>query len=107
MIARVWRGVTRESDADEYGQYVADTGFAEYGTTPGNRGAWLLRRDADGRSEFVTFSLWENREAVVAFAGEDIERASYYPEDDRFLIEKEDTVKHFHVVSDIPPPSTG
>jgi heme-degrading monooxygenase HmoA len=104
VIARVWRGVTRESDAEEYGKYIADTGFAEYGTTPGNRGAWLLRRDADGLSEFITFSLWENREAVVAFAGEDIERASYYPEDDRFLVEKEDRVKHFDVVSEIPPP---
>jgi len=103
MIARVWRGVTRESDADEYGRYVIDTGFAEYGSTPGNQGAWLLRRDSDGLSEFVTFSLWENREAVVAFAGEEIERAHYYPEDERFLVEKEDTVKHFEVVSEIPP----
>ncbi len=105
MIARVWRGVTREADAEEYGRYIVDTGFAAYGTTPGNRGAWLLRRDSEGRSEFVTFSLWENREAIVAFAGSDIERASYYPEDERFLIEKEDTVKHFEIVAEIPPPS--
>jgi heme-degrading monooxygenase HmoA len=67
----------------------------------------LVRRGAEDRTEFITFSLWENREAVVAFAGEDIERASYYPEDERFLVEKEDTVKHFVVVSEIPSPPTG
>jgi hypothetical protein len=38
MIARAWRGVTRASDAEEYAQYIADTGFAGYGATPGNRG---------------------------------------------------------------------
>ena len=106
MIARVWRGVTREADAEEYGRYIVETGFAAYGTTPGNRGAWLLRRDSKGRSEFVTFSLWENREAVVAFAGSDIDRASYYPEDERFLLEKEDTVKHFEIVAEAPVPSS-
>jgi hypothetical protein len=31
------------------------------------------------------------------------ERAHYYPEDECFLVEKEDTVKHFEVVSEIPP----
>jgi heme-degrading monooxygenase HmoA len=99
----MWRGVTREADADAYGGYMVETGFGEYGTTPGNRGAWLLRRDDNGRSEFITFSLWENRDAVVAFAGEDIEAAVYYPEDERYLLEKEPTVRHFEIVSEIPP----
>lgn len=102
MIARMWRGVTREADAEEYGRYIVETGFAAYGATLGNRGAWLLRHDSDGRSEFVTFSLWESREAIVAFAGPEIDRASYYPEDERFLVEKEDTVKHFEIVAEIP-----
>ena len=103
MIARMWRGVTREADAEAYGEYMVETGFGEYGTTPGNRGAWLLRRDEDGRSEFITFSLWENRDAVVAFAGEDFEAAVYYPEDERYLLEKEPTVRHFEIVSEIRP----
>ena len=45
MIARTWTGTVRRSDADEYAEYNRDTGFAEYGQTPGNRGAWMLRRD--------------------------------------------------------------
>ena len=37
-------------------------GLKDYKGTPGNCGAWILRRDIGGRSEFVTFSLWEDME---------------------------------------------
>jgi heme-degrading monooxygenase HmoA len=100
MIARIWRGVVRSEDADEYADYIAETGFAAYATTPGNRGSWMLRRDDADRTEFITFSLWDSVDAVKAFAGEDIETAVYYPEDERFLIEREDTVKHYEVAAE-------
>ena len=48
MIMRTWRGVVRRVDADRYADYIRETGFAEYGETPGNRGAWL--RDLDGET---------------------------------------------------------
>ena len=103
MIARMWRGVVRPEDADEYAVYIRDTGFSAYGETPGNRGAWMLRRDTDAGTEFITFSLWESEDAIRAFAGDDIETAVYYPEDERFLLEKEPKVAHFEVADEIPP----
>jgi heme-degrading monooxygenase HmoA len=67
MIARIWRGVVRTGDADEYATYIRDTGFAEYGRTAGNRGAWMLRRDeGEGETEFVTLSMWDSRDAIEA-----------------------------------------
>ena len=60
----------------------------------------MLRRDDGDRTEFITFSLWESVDAVKAFAGEDYEAAVYYPEDERFLIEREDTVKHYEVAAE-------
>ena len=101
MIARIWRGVVRRSDADEYADYINGTGFAEYGDTKGNRGAWMLRRDTGDRTEFVTFSLWESYDAIRAFAGEDVQAAVFYPEDDRFLVERENRVKHYEVAYEI------
>ena len=98
MIARVWRGAVRPEDADAYGAYINETGFAGYAATPGNRGAWLLRRDEATRTEFVTVTLWESLEAIRGFAGDDVEAAVYYPEDDRYLIERDLTVKHYEVV---------
>src|SRR3954469_16497278 len=80
MIARIWRGSVRTDDADEYAQYIRDTGFAEYARTAGNRGAWMLRRDEGDETEFVTLSMWESRDAIGAFAGEEIEAAVLYPE---------------------------
>jgi len=44
-------------------------------------------------------SWWESREAIVAFAGEDIERAVFYPEDDRYLLERGEVVTHHDVVA--------
>jgi heme-degrading monooxygenase HmoA len=103
LIARIWRGAVRPEDADEYAVYIRDTGFAEYAATPGNRGAWMLRRDEPGRTEFITYSLWESRDAIRGFAGDDIETAVYYPEDERFLIEREPLVKHYDIVDEALP----
>ena len=99
MIARIWRGAVRPQDADEYAAYIGATGLAEYEQTPGNRGAWMLRRDVDGLTEFLTFTLWESLDAVKAFAGEDYETAVYYPDDDRFLVERVDTCAHYEVTT--------
>jgi heme-degrading monooxygenase HmoA len=85
MIARIWRGVVRLDDADEYAGYIRDTGFTEYAATSGNRGAWMLRHDTGDRTEFLTLSLWDSLDAIRAFAGDDIEAAVLYPEDVRYL----------------------
>ena len=97
MVARTWRGWTRRADAEAYVEYLRETGMKEYRETQGNRGAWLLRRDEGERTEFVTFTLWDSLDAVRAFAGDDVERAVFYPEDERFLVERELTVAHFDV----------
>jgi heme-degrading monooxygenase HmoA len=99
MIARMWRGIVRRDDADAYVTYIADTGMAEYRATPGNQGAWMFRRDDDDRSEIITLSFWDSRDSIRAFAGEDIDQAVFYPEDDRFLVERDLMVRHYDVVN--------
>jgi heme-degrading monooxygenase HmoA len=100
MIARMWRGWVRTADRDVYVAYIEDTGMAHYRRTPGNRGAHMLTRDLDdGRTEIVTLSFWESREVIRGFAGDDIDRAVFYPEDDRYLIDRETTVTHYEVVA--------
>jgi heme-degrading monooxygenase HmoA len=100
MIARVWQGAVREEDGDRYLAYLDETGVAECRATPGNRGVTVLRRVSDGRAEFVFTSYWESMEAVRAFAGSDVERARYYPEDERFLLELDPHVRHYTVEVD-------
>lgn len=97
-VVRMWRGVVRSKDRQAYVEYIERTGMREYRETPGNEEAWMLSRDlGDGRTEIVTLSRWESSEAIVGFAGDDIERAVFYPEDEEYLIERDLTVRHYRI----------
>jgi heme-degrading monooxygenase HmoA len=98
VIARSWRGAVRTADAEAYAAYIDETGMQHYAHTPGNRGAWMLTREIGELTEFITFSLWDSYDAVRAFAGDDYEVARYYPEDDRYLVERDDRCHHWDVV---------
>ena len=100
MIARIWQGATKAVDADAYLAYLQATGFPEYRATPGNLGVLALRRVVDGRAELLLLTLWDSEEAIRRFAGDDIGRAVFYPEDERYLIEKGEQVSHYDVVFD-------
>jgi heme-degrading monooxygenase HmoA len=104
VIARIWRGAVRKGDADAYAEYMRATGIAGYAGSPGNRGVSMLRRDLGDRCEYLMFSLWDSLEAVKAFAGEDYETAVFYPEDDRYLVERDEVSSHFEVVTRVPDP---
>jgi heme-degrading monooxygenase HmoA len=99
MIARVWHGVTLETLADEFQEYILATGFPELKSTPGNLGVVLLRRAENGKAHFLLTSFWESFEAISKFAGPEIERARYYPGDEKYLIELEPMVTHYKVVA--------
>ena len=103
MIARIWKGAVRRGDGDAYAEYMRQTGVAGYAGTPGNRGVWMLRRDVGDRTEFLMFTLWDSLEAVKGFAGKDYQTAVFYPEDDRFLVERERTSTHYEVDTYRPP----
>ena len=98
MIARSWHGRVPADRADAYAAYVRRTGVADLAATPGNRGTWLLRRIDGDVAHFVVTSLWDSMDAIRAFAGDDPERARYYPEDDAYLLEREPGVTHYEVL---------
>ena len=105
MILRRWTGRIRTADEDEYRACIADTGGVEYCATPGNLGWQMVFRDlGDGTSEVTTLSWWTDLDVIRGFAGDDYERAVYYPEDDRFLLDRPPRVDHFRVVEGWGPP---
>jgi hypothetical protein len=89
VIARVWRGATRAADAEAYAAYVERC-------LEGERALVLQRVDGD-RAEIQTIIFFESLDVVQAFAGDDIARARFYPEDDRYLLERDLTVTHYDV----------
>jgi antibiotic biosynthesis monooxygenase (ABM) superfamily enzyme len=102
MIARVWRGSTRAEDADAYAAYLEETGMKGARALPGNRGTLVLRHVEGGYAEFETILLFDAMENIRAFAGDDLEAAVFFPEDDRYLVEREPTVRHFEVDVHLP-----
>jgi heme-degrading monooxygenase HmoA len=107
MIARIWRGATKAEDGEAYLGYLHETGFRAFRETPGNAGALGLRRIVDGRAEFLVISFWESADAIRRFAGDDLERAVFYDEDDRFLVERDNHVSHFEVAHRDEPARAG
>jgi heme-degrading monooxygenase HmoA len=99
MIARSWDGLTPAAKADEYADYVRRTGLTELAGTDGNRGVYLLRRKEGDQARFRVLSLWDSVDGIRRFAGDDVEKARYFPEDARFLLGLPRNVEHFEVVA--------
>jgi heme-degrading monooxygenase HmoA len=97
MIARTWRGTTTRDRADAYLAYLHKTGVKACRETPGNLGVYVLHRRLEGRAEFLFISLWESLEVIRRFAGPEVERAVYFPEDRGFLREMAPHVEHYEV----------
>jgi heme-degrading monooxygenase HmoA len=98
MIARMWHGMVPVALADEYQNYINETGLPGLKSTPGNLGVIILRRIENGRAHFLLISFWESCEAIARFAGPDIEKARYYPDDEKYLMELEPKVTHYQVI---------
>jgi heme-degrading monooxygenase HmoA len=83
---------------DTYGKYLDETGIKEIKATKGNHGVWLLRRLHEGRAEFIVISIWDSLASIKAFAGHEYEKAVYYPEDKKFLLNLNLHVSHYEVL---------
>jgi len=94
MITRIWHGVTRAHHAEVYLDYLIQTGVKGYKNTPGNLGVQVLRRIEGDQCHFWTVTRWENIESIQAFAGQEYEKARYYPEDNLYLLSFEPQVIH-------------
>ncbi len=49
----------------------------------------------DDICHFYTITEWKDIESIINFAGNDYEKARYYPEDKEYLIELEEPVNHY------------
>ena len=97
MIARIWHGITPTAKADSYLEFLQRRAVPDYRAVRGMRAVHILRRPVGDVTHFMTVTHWDSTDAIAAFAGQDIARARYYPEDDDFLLEFEPTVQHYEL----------
>ena len=98
MIARLWRGRAADTaKADAYVRHFTGTVSAELKELSGHRGAWLLRREVDGATEFIALTLWDSRQSIEAFTGPDISKSVVEPDARAVLQAFDDFATHYEV----------
>lgn len=98
MVIRMWHGRVNHDKAEAYRQFLIGRAIPDYQSVDGNLDIKILERREDDSTHFITMTSWESIDAIKAFAGDDAEKAKYYPEDDEFLLEFEPSVVHYDVV---------
>lgn len=98
MIVRAWRGYAVADKAPAYAHHLQQSVFPKLGGIAGHRGAYLLRREAEGRIEFLVLTMWDSMQAIRQFAGSTPEKAVVEPEAQAVLAEFDPTVSHYEMV---------
>ncbi|MEP6724399.1 MAG: antibiotic biosynthesis monooxygenase [Bacteroidota bacterium] len=98
MIARIWHGKVPSAKAQDYHTCLLATGLPGYANVKGNRGVSLLKKEEGDITHYYTLTYWDDIDAIKRFAGEDYEKARYYPEDKYYLLEFEPLVTHYEVL---------
>ena len=98
MIIRIWRGLCNGENADAYERHVTQKVFPALARIRGHRGAYLLRRQADGGVEFLAVTAWDSMKAVREFAGQDPDIAVVVPEAQAVLADFDRFVRHYDLV---------
>src|SRR5204862_8242064 len=81
MIARIWHGWTKRTDAKTYDTMLRDEIFPSIAARniEGYRGAELFIREEDNETEFVTLLRFDSMRAVKEFAGADETKPVIFP----------------------------
>lgn len=93
----MWTGEVPLDRSDEYLGLMRTVALPADRSTPGNQGAWTLRRESAHRATFTMLTFWDSTDSVVAFAGDDISIARYFDFDPDMLIETVPHADHFEL----------
>ena len=101
MIARIWEGKTSLQNHAAYTAFMQERAIPDYQSTPGFVKLCFLKRLDDQYAYFKLITYWQNLEVIENFAGADLERAKYYPEDQDYLLAFPEKVVHHEVFAEV------
>ena len=96
-IMRLWHGEVAIEKEDEYERFMIERAAPDYGSVDGLLKIYFQRKNEEKTAHFLLVTLWDSIDSVKKFAGDNPETAKYYPEDDNFLLEKEEYVSMYDV----------
>ena len=83
--------------ADDYERFLIERAVPDYKSVPGLRKVVFTRRDEGDVAHFLLITIWDSMEGMESFTGGDPYKAKYYPEDDQYLVEKEEHVEIYKI----------
>jgi len=94
----MWHGRVPTAKTAAYREFTKMRAIPDYRSVPGNISVHILERADGDVTHFITPTFWDSLDAIHGFAGDDVEKAKYYPEDAGFQLEYEPRVTHYEVV---------
>ncbi len=96
-VMRLWHGRVPADKADDYERFLIERAVPDYSSIDGLQKLYFTRRDEGDVTHFLLITVWDSIDSMKRFTGDDPERAKYYPEDDDFLLEKEEKVAIYRI----------
>jgi len=97
MIVRAWNGYASATNADDYPKHLLQTVRPKLERVAGVRGLYLLWRGGHDEVQYQVLTLSDSRQAIRAFAGEQLNHAVVEPEARAALVRFDSDVSHFEV----------
>ncbi len=98
MIARIWHGWTKPTDAEAYEKMLRDEIFPSIAARniDGYQGAELFIREDGDEVEFVTLLRFDSMNGVKQFAGVEASKPVIFPKAEK-LIRRMKAARHYRV----------
>lgn len=100
MVARIWKGKTKLEHLDAYTDFMKTRAIPDYKKTDGFIKLIFLKRTDNEFAYFNLITFWTNIEVIKNFAGIEFNKAKYYPEDKKYLIDFPVVVIHYDVFAE-------
>ncbi len=99
MIARYWSARTSAESAPLYFNHLSGAVIPELKALAGFQGCKFLQRNTASGVEVVVITFWKSLNAIMRFAGNDIEAAVVTEKAAQLLSDYDRRVKHYEVTS--------
>lgn len=98
MVSRHWSCRIKPEEEENYVNYLKEEILPHLAQLPGFSGASIRRKAIGDFPEFLFISEWTSKEAIKAFAGEDIHLAVVSEKAQKMMRSFDQEVRHYELI---------
>jgi heme-degrading monooxygenase HmoA len=103
MVIRIWQGIVLLANAAKYQALLEEKVLPYYRRADGNLGVYLCGEVRDEIVNFLVLSVWSSHDALVRFAGSDVDAMSHSNEEKQLLLAFESMARNYEVLQLLEP----